>query len=210
MMGFKNEIKKSNNLNLVIHGLKGLVLPKNCIIAGGCFKNIILGEKVKDYDLFFLTHEDYFEGIKFYKSLNFQIVYQNDNAIRFYDGTNNYEIISYIYKDVNDLLSKFDFELTKIAVTTKMVKNIDNDELYVLPNELYYSDKALFAIDNRILTFDRSCEQLVAPVSTLKRVIRHVENGYTIRNQDLYFLVDNINEMDKSDIFLEFYEGDGN
>lgn len=198
-------INETTNLDLLGDKMTSLILPKNAIIGGGCFKNIIMGEKVNDYDLFFLTSDDYVEGVNFYKNnKNFNIVYENENAIRFFDGLNNYELISHIKRDVYDLLNDFDFDCVKIATTTKMVKNITTDEIYVVPDKLYYSNKTLYDIKNKFLTFDKS-KTLVAPFSTLKRVVKYVSKGFQINNSDLQYLAQEINLLEQNDLGIEFY-----
>lgn len=56
-------------------------------IAGGCFKNILSGERVKDIDIFFESESDFQEAVDLF----------NDENIRKKDGNLNIEIRRYAH-----------------------------------------------------------------------------------------------------------------
>lgn len=197
-----NLIITENYSDILNYDFNNLTLPKNCVIAGGCFKDIINNEPIKDFDLFFLNESDYFEALKFYRKKEFTLVYENNNAVRFSDGINNYEIIRHINETVEGLINSFDFEITKMALTTKTIKDPNSDEEKVIPNKLFYNERIIDLIKNKILSFDDS---LNYPYSTLKRVIRYVSKGYRIDNKDLSYLAQYLNMIDEEELFNEIY-----
>ena len=62
--------------------LKRFLLGTNGIIAGGCFKNIFNGERVKDIDIFFRDKRDFSDANKKYQdNSDFTLAYKNENVL---------------------------------------------------------------------------------------------------------------------------------
>lgn len=62
-----------------LYSLDKFMIGHKGYIAGGCFKNIFNGEKVKDVDVFFENEEDYYNSIvNFDDSDEYNHYYESD------------------------------------------------------------------------------------------------------------------------------------
>lgn len=117
-----------NWLDKFMEGHKGF-------ICGGCFKNIFNQEKVKDLDIFFQNEGDREEAVDYFDSMTagytdgtmedtvsedeaeYRFLYENDNVKAYVHKETGIrlELISKIYGTAEQIISQFDFSITKFA-----------------------------------------------------------------------------------------------
>lgn len=117
-----------NWLDKFMEGHKGF-------ICGGCFKNIFNQEEVKDLDIFFQNEGDRDEAVDYFDSMTagytdgtmedtvsedeakYKFLYENDNVKAYIHKETGIrlELISKIYGTAEQIISQFDFSITKFA-----------------------------------------------------------------------------------------------
>ena len=101
-------------------------------IAGGCFKNLFNGERIKDVDVFFRDSADFQLAVH---SLNecreFEQLYtsENVNAYRHKESGVTVELVQSIFGTPEEIISQFDFTVTKFAYYKELVNEADPFEL---------------------------------------------------------------------------------
>lgn len=137
-------------------------------IAGGCFKGLFLGEKIKDVDLFFKSEEDAKAAIAHYQSdPDFSPAWQNERVTAFRDQKTGIavECITTYTGEPEAIISEFDFTITKAFYA----KN-DAGE-YVFNCHLKFFEHLL----NRKLVID---DKVNFPLSTFNRSYRYKGYGF--------------------------------
>lgn len=93
-------------------------------IAGGCFKNILSGEKVKDIDIFFESESDFQEAIDSFNDEKHQkegwkFKYRNEKVCAFQkEGEKVWiEFIESEFGKPEEILRSFDFTVAKWLTT---------------------------------------------------------------------------------------------
>lgn len=91
-------------------------------IAGGCFKNILSGEKVKDIDIFFESESDFQEAVDLFNDEKHQkegwkFKYRNEKVCAFQkEGEKVWiEFIESEFGKPEEILRSFDFTVAKMA-----------------------------------------------------------------------------------------------
>jgi hypothetical protein len=133
---------------------------KSCWIAGGCMRSWLVGDRVKDVDIF---SEDPEETLRAFKANdNYTAGRENDFIAHFYRDKLRYEIIKkYAFSNQQETIDNFDF--TIIAAC------FGPDGLVV--DERFYIDNA----QRRLVV-----KQLLKPLSTMRRALKFTGRGYRI------------------------------
>lgn len=171
-------------------------------IAGGCFKRLFTGEKVKDYDMFFESYEDYAYALTYMRtSPKWEFAYSSDKveAFRYKEDGALIELIHYIFGSPEEVISQFDFTITKIAMG-----RVDQDEaeFWLIMHPKFFEDLFL-----KRLVID---ENLVKPSSTFDRVLRYAKYGYSPCRDSKLKLLQAISEMgvvSADDLSKSMYNG---
>ena len=194
-----------NWLDQFMEGHKGF-------ICGGCFKNIFNKEKVKDLDIFFHSRQDFDDAVEYYDSKTsgywlddegYDTVSEEDAEYRFlYENVNvkayvhkktgiRIELCCKIFGTAEDILSQFDFTITKFAYYKEEVEDNSNltfEEIVEL-NEMGLEVDNETHIEYKILHYDKFFEHLhmkrlvtddkiLFPMSTFERTYRYAKYGY--------------------------------
>ncbi len=147
-----------------------------CWIAGGAMRSHLLGERVKDYDIFsktpelivseFLKDESYSKGI------------ENDFFANFYKEKKCFQIIKkYAFGSQKETIENFDFTIICASF---------GKEGFVF-DERFFIDNA----QKRLVV-----KSLPKPLSTMKRAIKYSKRGYTMCPVGLGKIVRAINELE--------------
>ena len=150
-------------------------------IAGGCFKNIFNGEPVKDLDIFFENNQDFIEAQRYYKQLikekpkDWKFSHENKNCWSIYSIKDKVrlELIRNTYGNPKQVISNFDFTITKFAYY-KNYDNLDEDD-YMAVFEVIFHEDFFEHLHTKRLVVDNS---LPYPVSTFNRMLRYAKYGY--------------------------------
>lgn len=195
-----------NFLDQFMEGHKGF-------ICGGCFKNIFNKEKVKDLDIFFKSKEDWQDAVEYYdrKTAGYWIDGDEDNKVAEEDAEYNFlyenknvkayvhkktgiriELCCKIFGTAEDVLSQFDFTITKFAYYKEEVEDTASaDVVNPFDDEFeeLFNDTKNTHIEYKILVHDKFFEHLHMkrlvtddkipfPMSTLERAFRYAKYGY--------------------------------
>ena len=137
-------------------------------IAGGCFKGVFLGEKIKDVDIFFKNEIDarkagaYFEG-----SDEYTTAWSNDRVSAFRCKKTGIvvEVIYSFFGQPAEMIANFDFTITKAFYA----KN-EAGEYEFFAHERFFEH-----ITNRKLVID---DKIIFPLSTFNRSYRYMKYGF--------------------------------
>lgn len=188
-------------------------------IAGGAFKNVFNGEKLKDVDIFFETGEKRDKAEKKLKKRGLREIYRNTRCVAFLheDGTRlelvgpdgeqrqkdeAFDSPSVIpFASPENVISQFDFTITKFALFRQ--KNEAGEDQW----KVVYHPKFFEHLHLKRLSIDA---ELVRPLSTFERVLRYTGYGYRMCRDSKAFLVQEIQREtfeDIAQISASFYDG---
>lgn len=177
----------------------------NGFIAGGCFKNIFNGEKVKDVDIFFKCQEDFDEALKEFNSLTreYRFLYRNDRAVAFKcvnDGV-VVELVEHIFGSPEFIIGMFDFSIVKIAyycvVDLKERKGKIVHRFDIVHHKSFFEHLFFkrLVIESTTLPF---------PLSTFERALRYKGYGYNLCLESKHNLITAIkNSNNPEDALIE-------
>lgn len=153
-------------------------------IAGGCFKNIFNGEKVKDLDIFFENMGDFSRAVDYFDVLckegKYDHAYTNPNVVAYKHKRTGVvlELCRKIFGTPTEIISQFDFTITKFAYFKKEVET--QDPLELLPEThtehwVVMDDHFFEHLHTKRLVTD---DKILYPMSTFERMIRYIRYGY--------------------------------
>lgn len=184
-------------------------------IAGGCFKNLFNGERIKDVDVFFRDRADFLDGVDSLNSCeDFEPLYtsQNVNAYRHKKSGVTVELVQSIFGTPEEIISQFDFTVTKFAYYKELVNEADPFELIDETVESVWEYKAVYHPQffehlhlKRLIIDDR----IPFPMSTFNRVLRYRKYGFVPCVETKQKLINAIRNLPESEVLVpkNFYEG---
>lgn len=161
-------------------------------IAGGCFKNILSGEKVKDIDIFFESESDFQEAVDLFNDEKHQkegwgFKYRNEKVCAFQkEGEKVWiEFIESEFGKPKEILRSFDFTVTKMAYYKEPKYEEKEDDyspfssasIVAYEYKLLYHEKFFEHLHMKRLVID---ENIPFPVSTWERSYRYKGYGYNM------------------------------
>lgn len=185
--------------------LKRFLIGTNGIIAGGCFKNIFNGERVKDIDVFFRNKRDFTDANKKYQDdANFTLAYKNENVIAYKENDSGIvvELCKKTFGQPKWLLNNFDFSITKFCYYYETDSYIDEDGESILIYDYYvcHHPKFFEHLLEKKLVLDNS--NLLYPFGTFERSYRYRAYGYGLCRESKIHLINAIRKA------YEFNEDD--
>ena len=141
--------------------------------AGGCFKNVFNEEKVKDIDIFFPDKEHFEKAVLEANKEEIPFLYRNNNVCCFVLNNIKLELNQKIFGEPKDILSQFDFTITKFALYKEHMQEDDGT--------WFWEDKVIFHEDFfEHLFFKRLVvdNKIPFPESTYERMIKYMRYGY--------------------------------
>jgi len=199
-----SELYKVRFLDLYMIGHKGF-------IAGGCFKNVFQGVRIKDVDIFFNSESDFSEASIYFKgNEDYIFSYENKNTIAFKNKKTNIriELVRSQFGTPSEILEKFDFSITKFCYY-KNITIADSDLPFNPPSE---------NIEYKCLHHEYFFEHLVIkklvlekdilfPVSTFERSYRYNKYGYGLCKESKGNLIEALKTANTDDLSNELYFG---
>jgi hypothetical protein len=161
--------------------LDKFMMGHNGFIAGGCFKNLFNGERVKDIDVFFENTND-FEAARVYfdsQEEDYYFFYENPNvyAYKHRETNTTVELCRKVFGTADEVISAFDFSIVKFAYY-----KTEEDDTGVFPDgekrtvyKVALDDKFFEHLHLKRLVVD---DKLLYPMSTFERMIRYIKYGY--------------------------------
>lgn len=166
-------------------------------IAGGCFKHLFVGEKIKDVDVFFVTEQQAAEAKKhFTESEDFSSAYQNDRlaAFRCKKTGTVVELIFSFVGDPETVVGNFDFTLTKAFYS----KNNETGEY-----EFFHHERFFEHLTNKKLVIDN---KVLFPISTFNRTYRYAKYGFGLCGESKQKLIESLQGATPTNM-VDFYFG---
>lgn len=161
-------------------------------IAGGCFKNILSGEKVKDIDVFFESESDFQEAVDLFNDEKHQkegwkFKYRNEKICAFQkEGERVWvEFIESEFGKPEEILRSFDFTVAKMAYYKESKYEEKEDDYFPFSStdvvgyeyKLLYHEKFFEHLHMKRLVID---ENIPFPVSTWERSYKYKGYGYNM------------------------------
>lgn len=145
-------------------------------VAGGVFKDLIKGKKPKDYDVFFKSKKEYNKAIGYMSTNTKEYKYietLEGYYVRFLHKKSNnvLELNSRSFGTPAEIISKFDFDITKMAL------------VYVNPNQfkVICNKNMVDNVKNDTITINKNIKPTI---STLERIKRYKSYGYSFNPSD--------------------------
>ena len=189
-----NQISKVRFLDIYMSGHNGF-------IAGGCFKNILNNEKIKDVDIFFENESDFVAAdIYFEANEDYVFSYENKNTRAYKNTKTNIrvELVRNTYGTPNEILCKFDFSITKFAYCKRESDN-EGIEYYC-----YYHVDFFEHLMLKKLVLEA---EILFPISTFERSYRYCGYGYGLCKESKANLINALQGADTNNISNELYFG---
>lgn len=191
--------------------LNKYALYDNAIVAGGCFKNIFYSEKIKDVDLYFRNKTEYNAAIKRAEELKesgvYRFVYRNSKLESYYDTENNVrlEFIKTIFGTPVDIISKFDFTVTKFAFYRD--DDYIEEDSFLSQFRVTFHENFFEHLHTKRLVIDND---LLFPFSSFERSYRYRDKGYKLCRESKLKLLQAIREADnlsETELSKSLYDG---
>lgn len=191
-------LNKVRFLDIYMAGHKGY-------IAGGCFKNIFEGKKIKDIDVFFESEKDHTEAVIYFKdNEDYVFSYKNEKVNAYKNTKTNIrvELVKGSYGTAQEMLEGFDFSIAKFSYYRKITKDENGEE------------STEFVCKFHTDFFEHlMCKKLVLeptilfPVSTWERALRYTKYGYGLCFESKQNLLTTLKDADISDLSNSLYNG---
>lgn len=183
------------------------LLGHNGFIAGGCFKNILNGEKPKDIDIFFKSETDFTAADILFKDNKKYKPYYSNNKVETYKNKTTgivVELIKWKFGTPEKIISDFDFTITKMALFTD-VEGAPDGEGIVLRSKIIHHDKFFEHLHFKRLVAD---DKFLFPVSSFECIIKYSKYGYYPCRETKIKLLKAIRQMDgEFDVANSLYDG---
>lgn len=168
------------------------VIREKTFIAGGCFKSLVLDEKVNDWDFWFRDQE----SVDKFKTLFDKLDYTKSSVLT---NRDNLKIKKMVVKTDNAYTLKFpkaviQFVFTNIGKPSEVVANFDFKH-----TQCYYD-----AVSGMLecSTYPMVVKELLynaktpTPLSSLKRAFKFVQQGWTLKDTELEKIVQGLVGID--------------
>lgn len=186
-------IKQERENFQVLNWLDEFMIGHGGFICGGCFKNIFNNEKVKDLDIFFRRSSDWDDAIQYFDSMTagytedaeYKFLYENDNVKAYVHKETGVriELCNKIFGTAEQIISQFDFTITKFAYYKAEIEDETGAEVDELGHttgthieyRVVYDDKFFEHLHMKRLVTD---DKIPYPMSTFERMLRYAKYGY--------------------------------
>lgn len=165
----------------------------NGFIAGGCIKNLFSNGRIKDIDVFFENQEDFHKAQRYFEANEeYKKHYENPKVVAFRELKTNQvvELIKTTYGTPEEIISKFDFSITKFAY----YKETDEDSTTykIIHHKDFFEHLHL-----KKLVLNR---EILFPVSTFERSLRYTSYGYGLCRESKINLLNAIRTTDDTEL----------
>lgn len=192
--------------------LNTYLVGHNGFVAGGCFKNLINGEDIKDIDVYFRNEKDWADADDYFsKDDKYTFVYENDK-VRAYK--NKYsklrvELIRALYGTPAEIINEFDFTVCKFAyyaeTSTSFNEETKEDEestefrIVHHPDFFEHLHMKRLVIDNKV----------IRPGSTFERTYKYYGYGYKLCKESKVNLIEALrsDDFNPDDLSASLYDG---
>lgn len=206
------ELKRDNYKNL--DWLQQYLVGHKGFICGGCFKNILNNEKVKDLDIFFRNSHDWEDAVQYFdeRSVGYgfkydQLTEEDAEYIFHYENEKvkayknlktgmRIELCRAIFGEPKEIIDNFDFTITKFAYYKEEVRNEDDEDSYI-ETKIICCDDFFEHLHLKRLVID---DKIPYPMSTFERMLRYAKYGYFPCKETKIKLLKAINDLPEEQI----------
>lgn len=179
-------------------------------IAGGCFKNIFLNEKVKDLDIFFENSTDQIEAKMYFEKEEAYVQYYcNDKVDAF---KNKYtgivvELIKVVFGTPEHIISNFDFTITKFVYHRQNFDIINDEGLEDIDERLMvtFHEDFFEHLTQRRLVVDN--DFLTKPANTFERLFKYGKYGFYPCRMTKIKMIRLLQGISEEGLGLSLYDG---
>lgn len=175
-------------------------------LAGGCFKQIFTGQKIKDIDVFFASEEEWGKASIYFRGSADYDKYYDSKKVEAYRCKKTgmvVELIKTVFGSPEDVIGNFDFTITKFTY----YKHTEEDENGAETTEykcLYHPRFFEHLILKRLVLDDN----IPFPASTFERVFRYGKYGYFPCRETKKRMIEALRSMPQvPDLGLSMYDG---
>lgn len=209
-----SEYKKTDTHNFrQLFFLEKFLTGHDGFVAGGCFKNIFNNQKLKDIDIFFYSKVDFEIAVKHYRDLikenpeEWIKSYENKKVYAIYSVKDKVriELIKSVFGDPKEIISGFDFSITKFAYYINE-ENIDEED-YIAQFEVIYHEDYFEHLQMKRLVID---DEIPFPVSTFNRSYKYQSYGYGLCKESKIKLIEALRDIevfDSGELGKSLYDG---
>lgn len=171
-------------------------------IAGGCFKNILTSETIKDIDVFFDNETNWANACDHFKNdSDYVASYKNKNVTAFKNKHTNIrvELVKAVFGSPQEIIDMFDFTITKFAYYKK-TENSETEYRIIHHKDFFeHLQMKRLVIDN----------QLSKPISSFERTYKYRSYGYNMCRESKIKLLNAIKDTDftEADLSKSLYDG---
>lgn len=176
-----------------ISALDRYMVGHSGFIAGGCIKNLFSNERMKDIDVFFSGEEEFHKAQRYFESqADYKKHYENPKVVAFREQKSNQmiELIKATYGTPEEIISKFDFSITKFAYYKEA--NDDTTVYKIIHHKDFFEHLHLKKL---VLT-----QEILFPVSTFERTLRYTSYGYGLCRESKIYLLNAIRTTDDAEL----------
>ena len=177
----------------------------NGFIAGGCFKQIFTGQKIKDIDVFFTSEEEWLEASRYFRGNDdYEMYYENKKVEAYkYKGGLAIELVRTVFGSPAEVIGSFDFTITKFAYYKNIGIDEDGDES-IEYKCLYHPQYFEHLMLKRLVLDDK----VPFPASTFERMVRYTKYGYFPCRDTKKAIIDALRAMPGvPDLSMSMYDG---
>jgi hypothetical protein len=153
----------------------------NCWIAGGALRDYFTDKPLTtDCDIYFPNATEFNKAKNYFLSKGGQIIYESENGMKVTDGGKTFDLVKIFRPNPIETINQFDFTISMFATDGK---------------DIFYGDNSIKDLQDRKLVLNN----LIMPISTLRRVLKHYKKGYTMFPEDQKKLYDLMKKLPYDD-----------
>jgi len=158
----------------------------NAWIAGGVLRDYFSDKPLKsDCDIFFPNVDEFNKAKNLFMSNGGKVIWESENGMKVTYKGNTFDLVKIFRPNPLETISRFDFTISMFATDGK---------------DVYYGNNSLKDLQDRKLVINN----VINPLSTLKRVLKHYKKGFTMSAEETKKLYTSLNSLpyDETDDLL--------
>ena len=158
----------------------------NAWIAGGVLRDYFSDKPLKsDCDIFFPNVDEFDKAKNLFMSNGGKVIWESENGMKVTYKGNTFDLVKIFRPNPLETISRFDFTISMFATDGK---------------DVYYGNNSLKDLQDRKLVINN----VINPLSTLKRVLKHYKKGFTMSAEETKKLYTSLNSLpyDETDDLL--------
>lgn len=168
-------------------------------IAGGCFKNLFLGQEVRDVDVFFRSELDWKDAVThFERSKEYVFEYETERAIGYRNVSTGVvvECINVFFGHPKEILNTFDFTVSKVALVSLGKQDYD-----VIIHPQFFKHLTLRRLVVGPMMYN--------PINTFERSLKYTKYGFSLCRESKVNLLAAIQaaDIDPNNLSSSIYNG---